>query len=314
MGALKPVNESILEINDNMWIIGDRILLSKQPVAPSSGCFWSDGGSAFYSISEVPSCSPLRTRPLSSTSPLRLVHSAGDCNAAWRIGEAYLKVQVINIPSRTREHTTLNYLHASGLTFPIPHALYHTEYDNRYYLFTSRVPGVTLEKAWPNMDESMKQACVRQVINICRELAKTENDRISGVDGSELSEDWMKPPHTVDGYSHEVLLSYCKEIKMDCSKFVLHHCDMGPTNVIVDLAEACTVGLVDWEVTGFVPKGWIRTKFCICWAMDFNFPEEDVEASKDWRQRVQLHLGYEGFTEVADAWKHRFWRTLNIKQ
>ena len=36
---------------------------------------------------------------------------------------------------------------------------------------------------------------------------------------------------------------------------------MGPTNVILDYTEGCTVGIIDWEVTGFVPKAWIRTKF-----------------------------------------------------
>jgi len=310
MDTLTPVRESILEVDDNSWIIGENLLLSLQPVAPLSGCFWSDGGSAFYIISEA-ACHPLpKTRPLSPSSPVQLVHDAGDCNAAWRIGEAFLKVQARSTASRTREHITLKYLHDlandSALTFPIPHVLYHKEYNNRYYLFISRVPGDTLEKAWPNMDEATKQACVGRVVNICKELAHLQNDKICGVDGGDLAENWMKPPHTLDGYSHEVLLAYCKELEMDCSAFVLHHCDMGPTNVIVDLAKGCTVGLIDWEVTGFVPKGWIRTKFCVCWAMDFDFPGEDVEKSKDWRERVQLHLGQEGFSEVADAWKSRF--------
>jgi len=71
----------------------------------------------------------------------------------------------------------------------------------------------------------------------------------------------MKPPQILDGYSHEVLLAYCQELGMDCGSFVLHHCDMGPTKVIVDQTEGCTVELIDWEVTGYVPKEWIRTSF-----------------------------------------------------
>jgi len=45
--------------------------------------------------------------------------------------------------------------------------------------------------------------------------------------------------------------------------------------------------------------------------MGFDFPGEDVEKSKDWRQRVQLHLAQEGFPEVATAWKSRFWKGLH---
>ena len=115
----------------------------------------------------------------------------------------------------------------------------------------------------------------------------------------------MKPPRAPEGYSPETLLLYCKELGMDCDVTVLHHCDMGPGNVIVDQSQGCKVGLVDFEVTGFVPKDWIRTKFCVCWGMDLNFPDDDVK-SRDLRERVQLQLEAEGFSEVADAWKTRF--------
>jgi hypothetical protein len=93
--------------------------------------------------------------------------------------------------------------------------------------------------------------------------------------------------------------------------FMLYHCDMGPTNVLVDLSNDCKVGIIDWEVTGFVPKTWIRTKFCVCGAMDFDFVGRDVERSKDWRERVQLQLEQEGFPKVAKAWERLFWENYD---
>lgn len=212
--------------------------------------------------------------------------------------------------TRTREHVTLNYLHDTvngpALTFPIPQVLYHRESGNRYYLITSRLPGETLEQAWPSMDEAAKETCVKRAAEIFKELASRENNKIGSVDGRDLADNWMRPPDASAGYAHEVLLRYCEDITMDCSAFVLHHCDMGPTNVIVDRANGCAVGLADFEMTGYVPKGWVRTKFGVCWAMDFDFTGDDIEKSREWRQRVQLQLGYDGFSEVAAAWKSRF--------
>jgi len=287
-------------------MIGDRLLLRYTTVRPSSGCSWSDGGDAFYTLSE-PNYVQHQTRPLSSTQ-IQLVHDAGDCNAAWRIGEAFLKVQALSLkaPSRTPEHITLNYLHdpanGSPPTFPIPHVLYHKEINHRYYLFTSRVPGDTLEKSWPSMDETTKQMCVEQAVEICKELGQRKNNKICGVDGGGLSENWINRAQSPSQYSHETLLLCCREFGMKGNIFVLCHCDIGPKNVIVDLSNGCTVGLVDWEVTGFVPKEWIRTKFCVCWGMDF----DDDKYSNDWRQRVQLQLGKEGFSEVEQAWSSQF--------
>lgn len=45
---------------------------------------------------------------------------------------------------------------------------------------------------------------------------------------------------------------------------------MGPTNVLMDLTDEdeCKVGIIVWEMTGFVPLEWVRTKFLVCWASD----------------------------------------------
>jgi aminoglycoside phosphotransferase (APT) family kinase protein len=113
----------------------------------------------------------------------------------------------------------------------------------------------------------------------------------------------MNPFAPSKQYSHEALLEHCKNIGMTENTFMLYHCDMGPTNVLVDLNNECKVGIIDWEMTGFVPKAWIRTKFCVCGAMDFDFTAIDVKRSKEWRQRVQLQLAQEGFSEVAETWE-----------
>ncbi|TKW60055.1 hypothetical protein CTA1_3150 [Colletotrichum tanaceti] len=74
-----------------------------------------------------------------------------------------------------------------------------------------------------------------------------------------------------------------------------------------------SVGIIDWEMAGFVPRDWIRTKFRICHAMDFDFPGHDGERlgeRLEWRRRVQLRLGEEGFHEVSEAYMARLQSTV----
>ncbi|KIH87261.1 hypothetical protein SPBR_05173 [Sporothrix brasiliensis 5110] len=312
----RPVRESILEINDRLWVVGGRFTISREPTAPSDRPFWSDGAGEFFAVSEPASQQALHGRPLSPESPIALVNDAGDVNAAWRIGEAFLKVQANFYLARTREHTTLDYLHdpSNGvvLSASTPRVLYHNEFDERYYLITTRVPGETLEKAWPAMDEAVQQACVDQIVDTCITLAQKTSATICGVDGGQLADNWIKPLVPTKDYSSKALAAHCREIGMDMSKdCMLYHCDLGPTNVLVDVNDGCQIGIVDWEVVGFVPKTWIRTKFCVCGAMNFNFANGDAERGKEWRQRVQLRLADAGFPEVGDAWRTRFWADYN---
>jgi hypothetical protein len=86
---------------------------------------------------------------------------------------------------------------------------------------------------------------------------------------------------------------------MDCSIFVLYHCDLGPGNIIVNLADR-SIGIIDWETAGFVPREWIRTKFRVSGGMDL--PGSDQELRVDWRKRVQRRLEEEGFPDIADRW------------
>jgi hypothetical protein len=74
----RPVNESIQEINDSSWVIGDRILVSRRR-SPLSGSALSDGKGSFYVISEA-QCPLPPSRPLPAVflqliwRPLHLIH------------------------------------------------------------------------------------------------------------------------------------------------------------------------------------------------------------------------------------------------
>lgn len=49
--------------------------------------------------------------------------------------------------------------------------------------------GETIAEAWWFMGEKMRDHCVSQVVNACKELAAWKGDAICGVDGLHLSEE-----------------------------------------------------------------------------------------------------------------------------
>lgn len=300
MSVENPLNESIREIDDNSWIVGNKILLSRQR-SPPSGFGWGDGTGSFYVISDAP-YPPPPSRPLLATSNIQMVYDAGGVSAVWSIGNAFCKVKILD-PDATREHITLDYLHKKpSLSFAIPDVHYYAEYNGRYYIILSRLVGQTLIETWPNIDEAMKQHYVSRIADICKELAVWQADSISGVDGQHLSDQYLTRSGLPNDTRPQNLLNNCKELGMDCSTFVFYHCDLGPGNIIVS---GRSIGIIDWETAGFVPKEWIGTKFRVSSGMDL--PNSDQDARVDWRRRVQRQLEKEGFAEIALQWM-AWWR------
>ncbi|KAK0701521.1 hypothetical protein B0T21DRAFT_455797 [Apiosordaria backusii] len=301
-----PVRESIREINDKSWVIGGRILLSRQSLPPSSGTFWGDGTGSFYTITDAPH-PPSEYLPLPATShPFEKVYDVGDAHATWIIGEAALKVQLVpkEIPSVTREHVTINEVKKRSFSFAIPEVYHHAEFEGRYYIFLSKIHGETLSQAWPKMGETAKQNCVARVVSIIKELMVWRGPNISGVDGGYLPDRYLarRGPREEKDWSPSELLRCCQELGMDCSTFVFHHLDLGPGNIFVnDTFEINAI--IDWECAGFIPIDWIRTKFTMCPGLDLDdFDWEYLDKRVEYRWRVATELANEGFDQVTKKW------------
>ncbi|KAK3986411.1 kinase-like domain-containing protein [Cladorrhinum sp. PSN332] len=311
---------SIREIDSCSWLIGGKLVLSCQSSPSPDRPSWDDGKGAFFVLLNTPDLIPesqplpedtpdfqpqgLRFAPLSH--PIGLVYSAGSSAAVWRAGNAFIKVHFINgnRENTTREHATLEFLHAKKdqqpLGFDIPNVLYQAEWDNRYYIILSCVPGQTLAEAWPTMDETLRQYYIGRVAEICKEMAKWKGDAISGVDGRELADAILARNDTPDSFAPKRLLEHCAKMGMDTSsKFVLYHSDMGPTNILIDPTTGA-LGIIDWETAGYVPREWVRTKFHVSSGMDFPNVEESWKS--DWRRLVPSKLAELGFEELIDIW------------
>lgn len=220
-------------------------------------------------------------------------------SAVWRAGEAFIKVHDIREPEATFEHVTLEFIHSKKpLDFEVPDILYHGQWDNRDYLILSRLPGQTLAETWPTMDEPLRQHYIGRVAGICEKMFEWKGDAICGVDGRHLKEFYLRMGDN-KSFDPETFKETCDAMGMDTSSLGFYHCDLGPTNILVDPATR-GIGIIDWEIAGYVPREWVRTKFHLSAGM--NFPDGDEEWKSDWRRFVARKLDSMGFPEAIDGW------------
>ncbi|KAK8038417.1 Protein kinase-like (PK-like) [Apiospora phragmitis] len=248
------VRKSVQELDEDSWLIGDQFILRRQR-SPPAKYLWEDNGFWYTLSDDISSPLPPAT-PLSSDSHIRQVHDAGDASAVWSFGGVFLKVKLCPKAEEaaTKEHTTLRRLAEKRLSFAIPEVLHHVQADDRSYLLISRVPGQVLADAWRTMKEDEKEHYVQRIFEIFQELRQLTSDSITGIDGAQFPDGWLDICRgRAKEYSPEHLKENCVALGMDCSTFFFWHSDLGPHNVIVNSGTKGAIGIIDWEMAGFVP-------------------------------------------------------------
>lgn len=295
-----PVRDSIKQVDEGTWIIGTLILHRSTGYSDTAKWYDRDHDLSYF-LADAPDPAPPFV-PLPADHPdSKLVYDAGNCSAIWSIGNsAFCKVKV-QVNDTTREATTLGFVQKQQPDFDTPNILHQAEQDGRSYLFLSRVPGRILANAWPTLDEKWKRHYVNAVVKVCETLESWKGDRIAGVDGRSIPEQYLVKYGADYNYDTENLRQACESMGMDCSEFVFYHADLGPGNIIVeDIPETGSVGIIDWEIAGYFPRGWIRTKFLISSGLDL---PSSVEDKHWWRWEVQEALGRRGFEDFSNEWE-----------
>ncbi|KAI3326669.1 kinase-like domain-containing protein [Xylariaceae sp. AK1471] len=298
MVSLGPVRDSVKQINDISWLIGSKHIL-RHIQGPYAGKYLqknSDG--SCYTLSDAPATLP-DAGPIPQTSHVRQVHDAGDASAVFSFGDKLiLKVKLISEGGRPQEHETLAFLAKQQLSFKIPTVVFHIAEGDRIYLFEPHMPGRRLNEAWWDMDAKEKEHISTRIAHICSELKAFQSSFMTGVDHK-----WMNPlrePGQRD-YSPEALQKHCEELGMDCSTYVLSHNDLGPTNILI---AGDQIAIIDWDLAGYCPAAWVRTKFAVCGALDVErVSGTGTENDSAYRMQVEQKLGHMGFPEVMEAYK-----------
>lgn len=239
---------------------------------------------------------------------IKLVHEAGDASAVWFIGNnAFCKVKY-TVEGVTPESTTLNFVRAQQPSFETPKVLHHAFGSDRSYFFLQRVSGRTLDVAWPSLNAYWRRHYVKTVAGICREMAEWKSLDFGGVDGGGIPEAYLLKPSSADeDFSSANLRAACEAMGMDCSEFVFVHADLGPGNIIVEEDEPRSgkVDIIGFEIAGFFPRSWIRTKLRISGRMDLSHLAGACDPHW-WRAEVQKALRDISFDDATEGWEE--WR------
>ncbi|CAG7947694.1 unnamed protein product [Penicillium nalgiovense] len=143
---------------------------------------------------------------------------------------------------------------------------------------------------------------MKAIVDVCIFLESRECNILRGVDGKNALEPLLIKRGAIEDYSPSNLQQACESIGMDCSNLVFYHADLGPGNIMVDeeTPKTGSIGIIDWELAGYFPRGWIRTKFRLSRGM--NLEDSATDNPTEWRAGVQELLGDHGFEHYASEW------------
>lgn len=163
------INRSIKQVDTTTWLIGDLTLHRSPNLSDKAACAWNDDGdqSSYYLVKQHPGAFVSATPP--NSPHVQLIHESGDASAIWSIGTnvvckvRYLREEV------TPESVTLEFVRSKNPSFGAPEVLFHTFSNVRSFLFIRRLPGRTLDDAWPTLGEYWKRYYVNAVVDACLE-------------------------------------------------------------------------------------------------------------------------------------------------
>jgi len=291
------INKSIKQIDASTWLIGDDFILHRSSTQCDQANWNDNRDYSSYHLSKRPSQVPSLT--LLDTPYIQLVHGVGDSSAVWSIGSNVLCKARYLEEGVTPESVILDFVQRKQPSFETPKVLFHAFSHDRSFLFIQRLPGRTLDSAWPSLSESWKRHYVSSIVDACQEMAEWKGDQIGGVDKQFVPKFFLVTPSGSDNF--DSVPAGCKAIGMNCADIVFYHADLGPNNIIVeDEPRHGKFGIIDFEISGYFPRGWVRTKFRLSSGMDFSASASDCPTW--WRSEIQKALEIRGFEDYSQAW------------
>ena len=302
------VKDCIKQLSSNCWLLGSSLICERDDI--SSTAFRTRFLEPDGSNSKVQeNGTSLEWSPPDPEGPIQFVRCMGR-QATWRIGQwAYFKSQPWT-PGQGTEAANIKFVQQNAPSVPVPKVLEHyvDPQAGRSYTLLLSVPGEDLNEVWKILSYEQQDSVLQQVAEHIDTLAQLKNDRPISAEGEMIQEPWLQRSNPKTPLELRGLLDPSKSKEweqiwgVEENKFVFYHCDLGPTNIKVEVqrGKARVTGLLDWEGAGFLPRGWIATKFHVSGGLDFDWDGEGDETV--WRVSLANILVEKGYKEFAHRW------------
>lgn len=225
---------------------------------------------------------------LLETSDIVFKSEFGACLTILRVSES-ISVKISARTSAPTEIRSLLYLQKNLPHFlaPTPHGLLRI--GKYYLLFMEFIPGISLEKAWPELNDSQKAELITQLDTSlsalrslphppdtplgppdtplasfegygCSDLRRFLRISDQSIMTSEQFDDFIFSGITKRSFSYVQFLRSLKPTRV--APCVFTHGDIRPANIMVRHEDSAwkIVSFVDWESSGFYPEHWESVK------------------------------------------------------
>lgn len=210
-----------------------------------------------------------------------IYQSVGAASAVFQVSQGII-VKITDEGAASTELGSLRYLQNHLPTFPAPRPHGLIQMGHFCLLFTTFVPGLDLERAWPHLDDIQKKSISVQVDSLLaqlRLLSKPSNLPLGGVQGEGCKDarrglrvstepivDVKQFQDFIFAGSNSASLLYIqllRDLVQTSTRCVFTHGDIRPANIMVKQADDETwevIAIIDWETSGFYPEYWESVK------------------------------------------------------
>jgi hypothetical protein len=211
-------------------------------------------------------------------STVKCFFGCGD-RGVWQLGNGYILKErpLINHwgedNSAGPDVATINWLR-ENTTIPVPAKAQEWEDGCSHFSLMKKMPGESLEMAWPRLNAEEKKTCAREVVEYLAQLrthtaptpqtvdGAPARDKMFAYDGEvamlEDKEAWWA--RVEKGFAKKEP-AWREELKAEypgyAAPYVLTHGDLNTGNIMVH--DGHVSGIIDWEYAGYYPDWWEST-------------------------------------------------------
>lgn len=207
-----------------------------------------------------------------------VIYNYKDERKVWEVGGDIVKMNKYD--AKNSEVGNTQFIEKNFPSIPVPFILEEWQSHDRewHYVMMTRVPGVSLSRAWSSLTTDRKARLATEVARHMRTLGRFTSPHMRGVSGKPLINNCFVPGRsgrhltgtfkTDDDVFDGLFLPEFRRVGLSRSRinllrlcmppcegqYALYHGDLYTGNIMVDRRSGSLTAVIDWESFGYWPK------------------------------------------------------------